>query len=156
MKAFGLIVGVSIVGDLARLGKALWSVGAAFQTAFGPWGVAIGAAVAAGVLLYENWDTIKEKLSAVWDWIAEKYEKLTNFLSHPIDTLRGLMQSSPSAPAISGMGGSALGASDSRMTGDIRVRIVTDEGTRAEVDDVEADGGVIGVEPTQYGLLMGD
>ncbi len=156
LKGFGLIVGISLVGDLARLGKALWSVGVAFQTAFGPWGVAIGAAVAAGVLLYENWDTIKEKLSAVWDWIAEKYEKLTNFLSHPIDTLRGLMQSSPSAPAISGMGGAAQVGADSRMTGDIRVKIVTDENARAEVEDIEADGGVIGVEPTQYGLLMGD
>ncbi len=156
LKAFGLLVGVSLVGDLARLGKALWGVGVAFKTAFGPWGVAIGAAVAAGVLLYENWDTIKEKLSAVWDWIAEKYEKLTNFLSHPIDALRGVMKASPASPALAGMSGAAPGVSDSRMTGDIRVRIVTDEGTRAEVDDVEADGGVIGVEPTQYGLLMGD
>lgn len=157
LKGFGLLVGVSIVGDLARLGKALWSVGVAFQTAFGPWGVAIAAAVAAGVLLYQNWDTIKEKLTAVWDWIAEKYEKFSNFLAHPIDTLRGIMQpQSPNAPALAGMSGAAVGGADSRMTGDIRVRIVTDENARAEVDDIEADGGVIGVEPTQYGLLMGD
>ena len=110
----------------------------------------IAGAVAAGVVLYEKWDTIKEKLAAVWDWIAEKYEKLTNFLSNPIDALRDAIQSPVSAPALTGMAGAVPGVADSRMTGDIRVRIVTDEGMRAEVDDVEADGGHIGVEPMTY------
>lgn len=44
----------------------------------------------------------------------------------------------------------AAGIDGPRMTGDIRVRIVTDENTRAEVDDIEADGGRIGVEPMTY------
>ena len=88
LKGFGVLIGISLAGDLVRLGKALWSVGVAFNSAFGPWGLVIAGAVAAGVALYENWDTIKEKLAAVWDWIAEKYEKLTSFLSNPIDTLR--------------------------------------------------------------------
>ena len=50
------------------------------------------------------------------------------------------------------MGLFTLEAEQSRlfMTGDIRVRIVTDENTRAEVDDIEADGGRIGVEPMTY------
>lgn len=150
LKGFGLIIGISLVGDLAKLGKALWGIGVAFNTAFGPWGLVIAGAVAAGVVLYEKWDTIKEKLAAVWDWIAEKYEKLTNFLSNPIDALRDAIQSPVSAPALTGMAGAVPGVADSRMTGDIRVRIVTDEGMRAEVDDVEADGGHIGVEPMTY------
>ncbi len=160
LKGFGLIIGVSLVGDLAKLGKALWGVGVAFQTAFGPWGIAIAAAVAAGVALYENWDTIKEKLAAVWDWVSEKYEKFTNILSHPIDTLRDVMKPKMvepqtrdpqlGAPALTGMAGAVPDVVDSRMTGDIRVRIVTDEGMHAEVDDIETDGGQIGVEPMTY------
>lgn len=153
LKGFGVLIGISLAGDLVRLGKALWSVGVAFNSAFGPWGLVIAGAVAAGVALYENWDTVKEKLAAVWDWIAEKYEKLTSFLSNPIDTLRGVMQPQMVAPALTGMAGSVPGVADSRMTGDIRVRIVTDEGMHAEVDDIEAEGGQIGVEPMTYSFV---
>lgn len=47
----------------------------AFMTALGgPWAIAIGAAIAVGVLLWQNWDTIKEKASQLKDWIGEKWE----------------------------------------------------------------------------------
>ena len=42
------------------------------------------------------------------------------------------------------------------MTGDISVRIVSDRGTKAEVEKVDASGGRISVEPQTYGLLTGD
>ena len=47
----------------------------AIATALGTGGifaVAIGAAIAVGVLLYKNWDKIKEVAGAVWSWIKDK------------------------------------------------------------------------------------
>ena len=39
---------------------------------------AIGALIAIGVLLYKNWDVIKEKASALWSWFSEKCPWLAN------------------------------------------------------------------------------
>ena len=47
----------------------------AIATAIGPGGIfiaAITACIAIGVLLYKNWDKIKEVAGAVWDWIKDK------------------------------------------------------------------------------------
>ncbi len=38
--------------------------------------VAIGALIAIGVLLYKNWDTIKEKCSELWSNVTEKFNKI--------------------------------------------------------------------------------
>ena len=39
---------------------------------------AIGALIAIGVVLYKNWDVIKEKASALWSWFSEKCPWLAN------------------------------------------------------------------------------
>ena len=47
----------------------------AIATAIGPGGIfvlAVGACIAIGVLLYKNWDKIKEMAGKVWDWISNK------------------------------------------------------------------------------------
>lgn len=47
----------------------------AIATAIGTGGVfaiAVGAAIAVGVLLYKNWDKIKEVAGTVWSWIKDK------------------------------------------------------------------------------------
>lgn len=47
----------------------------AIATAIGPGGIfiaAITACIAIGVLLYKNWDKIKEVAGAVWSWIKDK------------------------------------------------------------------------------------
>lgn len=68
-----LVVAVgTIQGALAVVAPA---VGAAVA-AFGPF-IAIGAAVvAAGVLIYKNWDTIKEKAAELNDAIKNKFEEI--------------------------------------------------------------------------------
>jgi TP901 family phage tail tape measure protein len=43
--------------------------------------VAIAALGAAGIALYKNWDSVKEKLGAVWDWLAKKFTWLRDKLS---------------------------------------------------------------------------
>lgn len=42
----------------------------------------IGALIAVGVLLYKNWDTIKEKCAEAWTWIQEKFQAFNNFLGN--------------------------------------------------------------------------
>lgn len=47
----------------------------AIATAIGPGGIfvaAVTACIAIGVLLYKNWDKIKEVAGAVWNWIKDK------------------------------------------------------------------------------------
>lgn len=62
----------------------------AIATAIGPGGVfvlAVGAAIAIGVLLYKNWDKIKEMAGKVWDWISNKTRRFVGDIGNK---LRGL------------------------------------------------------------------
>ena len=63
-----MIVGsfISMIGTIITIAPA---VGAAFTAMTGPVGIviaAIAAAIAIGIALYKNWDTIKAKAAAVW------------------------------------------------------------------------------------------
>lgn len=62
----------------------------AIATAIGPGGIfvlAVGAAIAIGVLLYKNWDKIKETAGKVWDWISNKTRRFVEDIGNK---LRGL------------------------------------------------------------------
>lgn len=62
----------------------------AIATAIGPGGVfvlAVGACIASGVLLYKNWDKIKEMAGKVWDWISNKTRRFVEDIGNK---LRGL------------------------------------------------------------------
>jgi hypothetical protein len=62
----------------------------AIATAIGPGGIfvlAVGAAIAIGVLLYKNWDKIKEMAGKVWDWISNKTRRFVEDIGKK---LRGL------------------------------------------------------------------
>lgn len=62
----------------------------AIATALGTGGifaVAIGAAIAVGVLLYKNWDKIKEVAGEVWDWIKSKTITFVNTISSSLKNL---------------------------------------------------------------------
>ena len=62
----------------------------AIATAIGPGGVfvlAVGAAIAIGVLLYKNWDKIKEMAGKVWNWISNKTRRFVEDIGNK---LRGL------------------------------------------------------------------
>ncbi len=72
-----LLSGGGIAGLVAAfpvLGTIIGGVGTAFAVLTGPIGLAIAAiaaVIAIGVLLYKNWDTVKEKLSSIWGKISE-------------------------------------------------------------------------------------
>ena len=62
----------------------------AIATALGTGGifaVAIGAAIAVGVLLYKNWDKIKEVAGEVWDWIKNKTITFVSTISSSLKNL---------------------------------------------------------------------
>lgn len=58
----GLIGGIKAIGTVLGTG--------------GIWGIAIGAAIAVGVLLIKNWDKIKAAATRLKDWVVEKARKL--------------------------------------------------------------------------------
>jgi len=67
---------ITVIGTLMTLAPALGGVIAALA---GPAGIFIAAAaavVAAGVLIYKNWDTIKEKAGELVDKVKEKWNNL--------------------------------------------------------------------------------
>ena len=47
--------------------------------------VAIGALVAAGVLLYQNWDTVKAAATALWQWISDVFERIKGAVQAAVD-----------------------------------------------------------------------
>lgn len=62
----------------------------AIATAIGPGGIfaiAVGACIAIGVLLYKNWDKIKEVAGAVWSWIKDKTVTFVNGISTKLSNL---------------------------------------------------------------------
>lgn len=73
--------------------------------------LAVGAAVAAGVYLYQNWDTIKQKASELWaniqttfenikNTISEKINAARDFVTQAVETIKGAFNFSWSLPPI--------------------------------------------------------
>lgn len=54
----------------------------------GPVVLAIGAAIAAGILLYKNWDTVKEKCTQLKNWVIEKVTGLRDSAVGAFNTLK--------------------------------------------------------------------
>ncbi|WP_143314981.1 hypothetical protein [Clostridium sp. HBUAS56017] len=48
--------------------------------------IAISAIIAAGVLLYQNWDWLKEKAAETWAWIKEKFQSFADWLGSVFET----------------------------------------------------------------------
>nr|DAE45263.1 MAG TPA: minor tail protein [Caudoviricetes sp.] len=67
--------------------KALSAAVAFLTSPFGLVVVAIAAAIAIGVLLYKNWDKIKEVAGAVWSWIKDKTLTFVNTISSSLKNL---------------------------------------------------------------------
>ena len=59
----------------------------------GPLTIAIGAVIAVGVLLYKNWDTIKEKAVSLWNGVKSTFESIKNTVSNVVSSVVGKMQS---------------------------------------------------------------
>lgn len=121
-----LIIAYNITQALATAQMTLWGViaatgsvittglGAAFAFLTSPIGLAIlaiGAIIAIGVLLWKNWDTIKEKAGELWENIKEKFkaigeaimkpiEKAKDFIKDMIDKIKGFFKFEWSLPKL--------------------------------------------------------
>lgn len=76
---------ITLIGTLAPLFSTLGAAIAAANLPLTAIVAAIAAVIAIGVLLYQNWDTIKEKATeifqAVSDWIGQKIDEIKNFFT---------------------------------------------------------------------------
>ena len=74
----GLVGGTTAMGGLS----------AAITFITGPIGIAIAAIaaiIAIGVLLWKNWDTVKEKALALWSYIKQKFEEIKTAIVNPVN-----------------------------------------------------------------------
>lgn len=82
-----LIIGkiITVVGTIT---SALPVLGTAFTLLTGPIGIAIAAitaVIAIGVLLYKNWDVIKEKAAQLWEYLKQKFSDIKDAILKPIN-----------------------------------------------------------------------
>ncbi len=81
----------TIIGVFGKLASIIKVAGSAISFLASPIGLAIAAIVAMiaiGVLLYKNWDTIKEKASELWENIKERFNKIKESIMEPINNAK--------------------------------------------------------------------
>ena len=84
-KVAGIIT--SVTDALKGMSVAQWAVNAAMSASPITWvAVAIGALVAAIVLLIKNWDKVKEAGAAAWDWIKGAWKSAATWFDKTIIT----------------------------------------------------------------------
>ena len=89
LTVLGLVAAISpIAGIIATISTAAAALNVAMLpmiTTIGGIIVAVGAAVAIGVALYKNWDTIKANASELWDKILDIFTKIKDTIGEKID-----------------------------------------------------------------------
>ena len=117
----------------------------AIATAIGPGGifvVAVTACIAIGVLLYKNWDKIKETAGKVWDWIKNKTITFANTISSALKNLASKIVSIwDNIKSSAHQKWTAIWASIGDLVGKIRDGIV-EKFTSAKDKVVEIFGGI--------------
>lgn len=91
---------VMIISKVISIGGVLVSTLGTIVSAINPVTLAIGAVVAAGVLVYQNWDTIVEKGMAMKDNIGRIWNIVKTKFSDAIDYIKGLFDFEWSFPKI--------------------------------------------------------
>lgn len=80
---------IIIVGQLVgAIGSIITVLGTVIGVLGGPLTIAIGAIIAVGVLLYKNWDTIKEKAHELKEKISEKFQQAKEIISNVWSTVK--------------------------------------------------------------------
>lgn len=97
LKVVGIVAAVApalIIGGklIAGLGSIVSAVGSVVGVLGGPLTIAIGAAIAIGVLLYKNWDTIKEKATALWEKVKTTFDNIKTKIKNVVDAIKGFFK----------------------------------------------------------------
>ena len=83
----GTVVGA--IGSVISVGGTLVSaIGSIVAVLGGPLTAAIAGAIAAGVLIYKNWDTIKTKAVELYNAIKEKFESIKTTITQVFETVK--------------------------------------------------------------------
>ena len=89
LTVLGLVAAISpIAGLIATITSMAAALNVAMLPMIGTIGgivVAIGAAVAIGVSLYKNWDTIKQKAGELWQAIKDKFDAIKETIGEKIE-----------------------------------------------------------------------
>ena len=86
-----LIVFGKIAFAISSITGLMSTLGISFTALMGPVGIVIaiiGALIAVGVLLYKNWDTIKEYAGMIKDWVVEKWTALKDGVTNAVNELK--------------------------------------------------------------------
>lgn len=93
MKIVGVVAAVApaliIIGKLiSGIGSIVTVLGSVVGFLGGPLTLAIGAAIAVGVLLWKNWDKIKEVAANLWSGMKAGWEKVKSGVTSVVDTIK--------------------------------------------------------------------
>ena len=134
LKIVGIVAAIGpvlVIGGklIAGIGSLISVIGSVVGFLGGPLTIAIAAVIAIGVLLYKNWDTIKEKavnlwnglkstfesikttitnvvqsviskVQALWSKISSTFENIKNKIKNVVDTIKGIFNTTISFPHI--------------------------------------------------------
>ena len=79
---------VKNIGGLVECLGALKGAISTVVTGFNPWMLAIAAAITAGVLLWKNWDTVKEKAVEIWGKIQETIKRISGNITRSVEEFK--------------------------------------------------------------------
>lgn len=89
VQTYALVAAQAVWNVAATIGAGVtWALGAAFAFLTSPIGLvilAIGAIIAIGVLLWKNWDTVKEKAGQLGVWLGEKFNAIKESIGNAIE-----------------------------------------------------------------------
>lgn len=89
VQTYALAAAQAVWNVAATIGAGVtWALGAAFAFLTSPIGlviVAIGGIIAIGVLLWKNWDTVKEKAGQLGAWLGEKFNEIKESIGNAIE-----------------------------------------------------------------------
>lgn len=84
ISVIGTVTGV-IGGVISAVGSVIGVISTVVGVLGGPLTIAIGAAIALGVALWKNWDTVKQKASEVFSAVKEKWNGIKTAISDAIN-----------------------------------------------------------------------
>ena len=80
---------ISTLGTIISVGGTVVSaIGGIVAVLGGPLTAAIAGAIAAGVLIYKNWDTIKQKAIELYNNVKEKFEAMKSSISTTMENIK--------------------------------------------------------------------
>ncbi|MEI3521060.1 MAG: hypothetical protein V8Q40_08380 [Anaerosacchariphilus sp.] len=93
-KVTELITGISkMIEKIGGIIGIITKIDMLINSTMNPWVLVIGAVIAAGVLLYKNWDTVCEYATKLYQWVSKKAEQLRQAVVQAFGSLTNWLSS---------------------------------------------------------------